>query len=199
MSNLLQQLNAEMGELVATARRSLVQVRSGASGIGAGTVWHPDGLIITNAHVVRNRSPEVILPDGNVRPARILALDRDRDVAALVVEASRLPAIGLGRSSGLRPGEWVLALGHPWSVPGVATAGVVIGAGADLPDAPDSGQEWIAVSLPLRPGNSGGPLVDAAGRLVGVNTMMVGPEVGMAVPVDAVKGFLKQALKAKAA
>lgn len=199
MSNLLRQLNDQMGELVATTRRSLVQVRSGASGVGAGTVWHPDGLIITNAHVVRNRSPEVVLPDGSVRPARILAVDRDRDVAALVVEASQLPAIGLGRSLDLRPGEWVLALGHPWSVPGAATAGVVIGTGAELPDAPDSGQDWIAVSLPLRPGNSGGPLVDAAGRLVGVNTMMVGLEVGMAVPVDDVKVFLRQALSAAAA
>ena len=199
MSSLLRQLNGEMGELVATARRSLVQVRSGASRIGAGTVWHPDGLIVTNAHVVRNRSPEVILPDGDVRPARILALDRHRDVAALVVEASQLPAIGLGRSRDLRPGEWVLALGHPGSVPGVATAGVVIGKGADLPDVPNSEQDWIAVSLPLRPGNSGGPLVDAAGRLVGVNTMMVGLEAGMAVPVDDVKRFFKQALSAAAA
>ena len=199
MSNLLRQLSGEMGELVATARRSLVQVRSGASGIGAGTVWHPDGLIITNAHVVRSRSPEVILPDGSVHSARIMALDRDRDVAALLVAASHLPAIGLGRSRNLRPGEWVLALGHPGKVPGAATAGVVIGAGADLPEVPDSGQDWIAVSLPLRPGNSGGPLVDAAGRLVGINTMMVGPEVGMAVPVDDVKAFLRQALSATAA
>jgi len=199
MSNLLQQLNAEIGQLVETARRSLVQVHSGASGVGAGTVWHPDGLIITNAHVVRNHSPEVILPDGNVFPARILALDRYRDLAALVVESSQLPAIELGRSRNLRPGEWVLALGHPWSIPGAATGGVVIGTGADLPDIPLSGQDWIAISLPLRPGNSGGPLIDAAGRLVGVNTMMVGPEVGMAVPVDAVKAFLKQALSSTAA
>ena len=194
MSNLLQQLNTELGGLVETARRSLVQVHSGTSGVGAGTVWHPDGLIITNAHVVRNRSPKVILPDGDARRARVLALDQERDLAALVVEAPQLAAIELGRSRDLRPGEWVLALGHPWSVPGAATGGVVIGTGTDLPDIPLSGQDWVAISLPLRPGNSGGPLVDASGRLVGVNTMMVGPEVGMAVPVDAVKAFLKQAL-----
>ena len=198
MSNMLQQLNTELGELVGTVRRSLVQVRSGAPGVGAGTVWHPDGLIITNAHVVGNRSPKVVLPGGDVRQARVLALDRDRDVAALVVEASQLAAIELGRSRDLRPGEWVLALGHPWSVPGAATGGVVIGTGTDLPDLPLSGQDWIAISLPLRPGNSGGPLVDAAGRLVGVNTMMVGPEVGMAVPVDAIKAFLKRALSTTA-
>ena len=172
MSNMLQQLNTELGELVGTVRRSLVQVRSGASGVGAGTVWHPDGLIITNAHVVGNRSPKVVLPGGDVRQARVLALDRDRDVAALVVEASQLAAIELGRSRDLRPGEWVLALGHPWSVPGAATGGVVIGTGTDLPDLPLSGQDWIAISLPLRPGKDDKGLSQAGAEWInGVNDL----------------------------
>jgi serine protease Do len=87
-----------------------------------------------------------------------------------------------------------MALGHPWGVPGAATAGVVIGTGEDMPEMPLTGRDWIAVGLHLRPGHSGGPLVDSQGRLVGINTMMIGPEVGMAVPVHVVKAFLRREL-----
>jgi len=194
MSALLQQLNVELGELVATARRSLVQVANGREGVGAGTIWHPDGLIITNAHVVRAASPRVILPDGTTHLARVLARDPDCDVAALSIEASGLPTIKLGESRNLKAGQWVMALGHPLGVPGAVSGGVVIGVEAALPEMPGRGRDWIAVSLPLRPGHSGGPLVDSEGRLVGINTMMVGPEVGMAVPVHVVKAVLKQRL-----
>ncbi len=194
MPTLLQKLNEEMGEIATATRRSLVQVRDGKRGIGSGTIWHPDGLIITNAHVVKTRSPQVVLPDGSTQTARLLALDSARDVAALMIDASGLNAIELGHSKSLRTGQWVTALGHPWGVAGAATGGVVIGVGTDLPEMPLTDREWIAVSLRLRPGHSGGPLVDAEGRLVGINAMMVGPEVGMAVPIHVVKDFLKQEL-----
>jgi serine protease Do len=196
VSDLLQNWNADMAGVVDRVRRSLVQVRNGRHGAGAGTIWHPDGLILTNAHVVRLRSIHVILPDGQTLPARLLAHDRGLDLAALGVDASALPAIDLGDSRQLRPGDWVLALGHPWGVLGAVTAGVVSGVGAYLPEMPLSEREWVAVSLHLRPGDSGGPLVDAQGRLVGINAMMAGPDVGLAVPVHVVKAFLRQALSA---
>lgn len=196
MSNILELLNEELGRLVEEARRSLVQVSNGDQGSGAGTIWHPDGLIITNAHVVRHRSPRVVLPDGTTQVARVLAYDSDIDIAALSVEASHLPTIHLGQSRSLQPGQWVTALGHPWGISGAATGGVVIGAGSDMPEMPRSGRDWIAVGLHLRPGHSGGPLLDAQGRLVGINTMMVGLEVGMAVPVHVVKAFLHRELAA---
>jgi serine protease Do len=196
VSDLLQNWNADMAGVVDRVRRSLVQVRNGRHGAGAGTIWHPDGLILTNAHVVRLRSIHVILPDGQTLPARLLAHDRGLDLAALGVDASELPAIDLGDSRQLRPGDWVLALGHPWGVLGAVTAGVVSGVGAYLPEMPLSEREWVAVSLHLRPGDSGGPLVDAQGRLVGINAMMAGPDVGLAVPVHVVKAFLRQALSA---
>jgi len=69
----------------------------------------------------------------------------------------------------------------------------VIGCGSELPEMPHAGREWVAVSAHLRPGHSGGPLLDARGRLVGINTMMAGPEVGLAVPVHVLKAFLRQA------
>ena len=196
MSTLLQQLNREMGEVAAAARLSLVQIRSGKRGIGSGTIWHPDGLIITNSHVVKGRSPQVVLPDGSSHAARVLAQDSTLDVAALMVDASALAAFDLGDSKSLRPGQWVTALGHPWGVAGAATAGTVIGVGTDLPGMPLTGREWIAVSLRVRPGHSGGPLVDAQGRLAGINTMMVGPGIGLAVPVHVIKEFLNQTLGA---
>ena len=103
----------------------------------------------------------------------------------------------LGGSRRLRVGQWVVAMGHPFGVRGSATAGTVVGVGSDHPEMPARDREWIAVSLRLRPGNSGGPLLDAEGRLVGINTIMSGPETGMAVPVQVAKTFLRRALGSK--
>jgi serine protease Do len=193
MSSLWQQLNSEMAGIVKNVRRSLVQIRNGRGGAGAGTLWHPDGLIITNAHVVQRSALKVELPDGRILPAKVLAHDGERDLAALSVEATGLPTIELGDSQHLQPGQWVLALGHPWGVPGAVTAGIVINVGKP-PEMPPTRGEFIQVGLPLRPGHSGGPLVDIYGRLLGVNTMITGPEVGLAVPIHVIKEFLRQAL-----
>lgn len=194
MSTYLQQWNADMADTVESTRQSLVQVHNGQTGMGAGTIWHPDGLVLTNAHVVKRAGLQVTLPDGGTLPARLLAYRSDLDLAALGVDASSLPTIELGDSRKLQPGQWVLALGHPCGVNGAVTAGVVTATGHGLPEMPRSNQEWIAVSLHLRPGYSGGPLVDAQGRLVGINTIMAGPDVGLAVPVHVVKAFLREAV-----
>ncbi len=193
MTNILQELNAEMAGVVRKTRDSLVRITNGQSGVGAGTVWSSEGLIITNAHVVQRASPTVVLPDGRSLPARVLAHDPQRDLALLSVKANGLTAMSLGDAQQLRPGELVFAVGHPWGVARAATAGVVIGMGADLPEMSPTRREWLMVSLVLRPGNSGGPLVDVAGRLLGINTIMTGPEVGGAVPVQVVKAFLREA------
>jgi serine protease Do len=195
VSNLLQQLNDEMATVIERVRRSLVEIKNGHGGVGAGTIWHPDGLIITNAHVVGRHALRVSLADGRTLPARLLAHDAQLDLAALAVEANALPTIELGRSQRLQPGQWVLAVGHPWGVPGAVTAGVIIGLGPH-PEGILPRRDLIQVNLPLRPGHSGGPLVDARGRLVGINAMMNGPEVGLAVPVHEAKRFLRRALGA---
>jgi serine protease Do len=196
LPEVLKELNAEMAAVIDGVRRSLVQITNGRRGAGAGTIWHSEGLILTNAHVARGHSVKVTLPSGRSLPARLLAEDRVHDLAALGVDATNLPAIELGDSRQLQPGQWVFALGHPWGVAGAVTAGVVTGVGARLPEMPLSDREWVAVSLHLRPGDSGGPLVDAQGRLVGINTMMAGPDIGLAVPVHVLKVFLRQALGA---
>ena len=221
MSALLEQLNESMGDVVERAGQSLVRVSAGGRGFGAGSVWHSDGLIITNAHVVSGGrggrrgggNLTVTLPDGSTHPARLLAQDAAQDLAALSIDISReisgnttrdadgLTPVALGDSRSLEPGQWVMALGHPWGVAGAVTGGAVIGFGDDLPETESrdgvEGREWIAVGLSLRPGHSGGPLVDAQGRLVGICTMMAGPQVGMAVPVHTAKEFLRRELGTK--
>ena len=197
MPTIPDQINAGMDALVEKAGRGLVQVHNGR-GAGAGTIWHSEGLVLTNAHVAGRGPLQVTLRGGATLPARLLASDTERDLAALAVEGGDLPAdlpiVELGESISLRPGQWVLALGHPFGVTGAATAGVVIGAGAPPVDGLPPREDWIAVSLHLRPGYSGGPLVGAEGRLVGINTVMTGPDVGLAVPVHAVKEFLRRTL-----
>jgi serine protease Do len=203
MSDLIRQLNDALGRVAGSASASLVRISNGWRGQGAGIIVHPEGLILTNGHVMRRDNVKVTLPsgqtvpDGRTLPARLLARYQDHDLALLRVDAADLPAAALGSSKALRAGEWVMALGHPWGVPGAATAGVVIGVGDGLPERPNFGSEWLAVDLHLRPGHSGGPIVNAAGELVGVNTVMAGPDVGLAIPVDVVKRFMKEALQAE--
>ncbi|MBI5301054.1 MAG: trypsin-like peptidase domain-containing protein [Chloroflexi bacterium] len=193
MANVVTQLNAEMSDAIAGARRSLVEIRNGR-GAGSGIVWRSDGLIVTNAHVVAGRHHlNVILPDKREFPARVLALDTQHDLAALAIDARDLPAIELGDARGIQAGEWVMALGHPWGVIGAVTSGIVIGEGAQFPEMPASGREWVVVSLHLRPGHSGGPLLDKQGKLVGINTMITGPDVGVAIPVNVAREFLRRA------
>jgi S1-C subfamily serine protease len=198
MSDLVDQINEQMSSVVDGARRCLVQVcleqvHNGRRGAGAGTILHADGLVITNAHVVKRQSPNVTLADGRTLPGRLLTYDEEMDLAAVAVDARDLPTIELGRRGQLRPGQWVVALGHPWGVTGATTAGMVIDVGRPVEGLPYQG-DLIQVGLHLRPGHSGGPMVDGAGRLVGINTMISGPEVGLAVPIHSVKLFLKQNL-----
>lgn len=200
MSSILQAISEALADAVERARRGLVQLHDGSGSIGAGTVWDAGGLIITNAHVVLDGGGRwrdglhASLPDGRSLPVQPVAHDSGRDLAALQVAAEGLEALRPAPAHSLRPGQWVMALGHPWGLPDALTAGVVIGTGAQLPERFD-GREWLALDLQLRPGHSGGPLLDSEGRLVGINTLITGPEVGFAIPVHVVSAFLQEALQ----
>ncbi len=195
--SVLMELNREMAVLVDRVKRSLVEVRDGRGGGAAGTVWHARGLIVTNAHIIGRGRASVTLPDGTTSGTTLLAIDRERDLAALSVDAEGLVPITLGDSKALQPGQFVLALGHPWGVKGVATAGVVMAAAPEYLRI-SYAQDLVAVNVPLRPGNSGGPLVDVEGRLVGINTMMTGEDTGLAIPVHVARAFLREALGSSA-
>jgi serine protease Do len=197
MSTIWQTINEEAAQTVDTVRASLVQIMSDEGNIGAGTIWQSDGLILTNAHVVmgreKRRNLQVVLQNGEQYPAKLIAADRERDLAALAIEARDLPTIAVGHSSALYPGAWLMAIGHPFGVLDAITAGIVIATGEKLPEVQDN-RHWIALDMQMRPGHSGGPLFNSAGEIVGVNTMIMGPEVSFAVPVDEVKAFLKEAI-----
>lgn len=199
MNSLVQQLNDDLASVAQTVRHSLVQITNRRGSVGAGTIWRSDGLIVTNAHVVTGRHTlQATLATGETYPARVLAASESLDLAAVMIEADNLPTIELGDSRQLRPGQWVMSMGHPWGILNAVTGGIIISMGRRLGDIEfQNEQDWIAVNLKLRPGHSGGPLVDAQGHLLGVNTIMNGPEVGIAIPVHVVKGFLKTQLGSK--
>ena len=193
MTPLFTALNSEMTAVIQRMQQSLVQVQNGWRGHGAGTIWHGEGLVLTNAHVVLRQQPQVILWDGRTYDSQLLAYDEKRDLAALAIQANNLPTVELGNSKTLKTGDWVIAAGHPWSVTGAVSAGAVIAMGVPL-ELPHYPGELIQVGLHLRPGHSGGPLVDGNGRLLGINTMIAGPQVGLVIPVHVIADFLKENL-----
>jgi S1-C subfamily serine protease len=138
----------------------------------------------------------VRLADGRRAEATVLAFDPQADLAALQVEVGDhdIQPIVPGDARTLLPGALVVAVGHPWGIDGAATSGAVIGLDEGFGDLRSPGREWLAVGARLRPGHSGGPMLDARGRLVGINTIMNGHGVGVAIPVHAVESFLERAL-----
>jgi serine protease Do len=178
---------AEAGDLAERVRRSVVSVRSRAGG-GAATAWDC-GLLITNHHVVPSEHAEIVTSDGRTFPATVIGRDPERDLAALRADGADLVPLEAGDSSGLRPGQLVFAVGNPWGRPGFVTAGVVFGTSAAGLDYPSPSADVVRADVRLAPGNSGGPLCDAEGRVVGINSMIVG---GMAVAIasNAVANFV---------
>jgi serine protease Do len=180
-------LAADSAALAERLRRSAVTVRGRGPGGGSGVIWQPDGLIITNAHVAQGSQAIVDLWDGRTFEARVTERDARRDLAALVIDARDLPAAFIGDSRRLRVGELVLAMGNPLGVVGALSAGIVHTIG---PHEGHGQEQWVQADVRLAPGNSGGPLVDARGYVVGINSMIYGG-LALAVPSNAVERFLR--------
>ncbi len=199
MSNIWQQINDSAAGSVQQVQQSLVQIVSNEGSMGAGIIWKSDGIIITNAHVVMGRNQvrdlQVVLQDGEPYDAQIVVADKTLDIAVLSISANDLPVVKVGSSAKLVVAQWLMAIGHPWGILDAITAGVVIGTGNKLPEIGDK-RDWIAVDMKMRPGHSGGALFNQDGEVVGINTMIQGPEVSFAVPIDVVKQFLKNTIEA---
>ena len=180
-------IEAALAEAAARLRSSVAEVKSGGHGHGAGTVWRREGTIVTNHHVVAGERAEVVLADGRAFPATVSARDIQNDLAVLSIPATGLPAVTVGDARAARPGELVLAIGHPFGVRGALAVGVV----GHAHQAPGEGREreLVVADLPLRPGNSGGPLADALGRVLGINAMVAGG-LALAVPSHLVERLL---------
>ncbi|HEV2908169.1 MAG TPA: trypsin-like peptidase domain-containing protein, partial [Candidatus Eremiobacteraceae bacterium] len=177
---------AATSELTESLRRSTVQVHTHRSGGGSGVIWRADGLIITNAHVARGKRLSVELSDGTEHRAELTARDDERDVAALRVGATELPAASIADSDVVRPGQLVLAVGNPLGLVGAVTSGIIFAAGSSR----NRRVRWLQADVHIAPGNSGGPLADAHGRVIGINSMIYGG-LAVAVPSNAVERFVR--------
>jgi len=185
-------MTPDLGHVVEKLRRSTVAIAvslrgaGGAEAGGSGVVIDANGGIVTNAHVAAGPRATVEMWDGRRFEASVLRRDEGRDLALLGVRATGLPAAELGDSGRLRAGEIAVAVGSPLGFRGAMSAGVFHADGN--PPGP-GGRRWVEAALRLAPGNSGGPLADSAGRVVGINTMIAGG-LAFAVPSDSVRRFL---------
>ncbi len=171
--------------MIAGAQKSVVQVRSGGRGVGAGVIWAPDGLVLTNHHVVGGgrRTVGVALHDGRRFDAELVKGSGSLDLALLRLagDALELPAVPVGDSDALRVGELVYAIGHPWGRVGAVSAGIVGGVGELR--GPGRGA-YVRSDVTLAPGNSGGPLLNARGEVVAINAMIFG-RMALSIPSNA--------------
>ncbi|OLE72151.1 MAG: hypothetical protein AUI36_01655 [Cyanobacteria bacterium 13_1_40CM_2_61_4] len=178
-----------LGESLASAaehlRRITARVETRGQGIGSGTIWRPDGWIVTNAHVA-HRSVSIVLDDGRRFDARVARRSPEWDLAAIKIDADGLPSARLGDSGVLAVGELVLAAGYALGLSSAVTAGIVHAIGPRERSTPG---RWIQADLRLAPGNSGGPVANARGEVIGVNTMIAGG-LALAIPSRLVERFL---------
>ena len=200
------------------ARRSVVYITNTAirrdfwslntfevpQGSGSGFIWDTQGHIVTNFHVIYKADTiQVVLDDQSTHEARVIGVDPDHDLAVLQVYRRKISFIPLsvGNSQSLRVGQRVLAIGNPFGLDHTLTTGVVSALGRTIRSITERTIEGvIQTDAAINPGNSGGPLLDSAGRLIGVNTQIISPSgafagIGFAVPVNIVNRIVPQLIK----
>jgi len=190
--NLSGLLNAALEELLGRIRPVLAVVMDKRHGTGAG-ILVGNGLVLTNAHVAgRGRSLRVVLANDKTYPATLVASDKNVDLALLEIPANGHAAAVISEETP-RPGEMVFAFGHPWGQRNVLTGGVLSavtslrGRQGEMP--------VLRADVQLAPGNSGGPLLNSAGEVIGLNAMIFGGDQSVAIPAGVIRDFLEAALK----
>lgn len=174
--------------------------RRRAQSLGSGLIVEPNGIVVTNAHVIEGASSiSITTLDGRELEAEVLGSDRDADLAVLKVQATDLPAVSLGTSSDLYIGETVVAIGNPFGLSNTVTSGVLSARGRSVPS--ESGErmftDFLQIDASINPGNSGGPLVNLEGTVIGVNTAIIsGAEgIGFAIPADRARRIVGDLLR----
>jgi serine protease Do len=177
---------------------SVPPIRVPVRGQGSGFIISPDGVILTNAHVVRDaESVTVRFTDRREFPARVVGADPLTDIAVLKIDGSKLPTVRLGDAARLRPGDWVLAIGSPFGLQSSVTAGLVSALQRPLPA--ETAVRFIQTDVPINPGNSGGPLFNTRGEVVGINSQIYSLSggyqgVSFAIPIDVAQRAGRQIL-----
>src|SRR6202034_215866 len=164
---------------------------------GSGFIVDANRTVVTNNHVVKDaKSVSVTLDDGTQLPAKVIGRDARTDIAVLKIDAHKqLPYIQLGNSANVKPGEWVVAMGNPFGLGGTVTAGIVSASGRNIGDGPYD--RFIQIDAPINEGNSGGPLFDQRGQVIGINTAILTPSggsvgIGFSIPSDMIKHVVSQ-------
>jgi serine protease Do len=165
-------------------------------GEGSGFIVSPDGYILTNAHVVADADEVTVrMTDRREYPAKVIGVDKRTDVAVIKIEGKQLPVVKLGDPSKLRPGEWVLAIGSPFTFENSVTAGIVSATGRSMPG--EDLVPFIQTDVAVNPGNSGGPLFNLNGEVVGINSQIYSHSGGymglsFAIPIDVANNVRQQ-------
>ncbi|HEX5129327.1 MAG TPA: Do family serine endopeptidase [Usitatibacter sp.] len=168
-------------------------------GQGSGFIVSPDGYIITNAHVVENADHVTVrMTDRREYRAKVVGADKQSDIAILKIDAKNLPTVNLGKSASANVGEWVVAIGSPFGFENSVTAGIVSAKARSLPDA--NYTQFIQTDVAVNPGNSGGPLFNLAGEVIGINSQIYSRSGGFqgisfAIPIEVAMNVKDQLIK----
>ncbi len=192
-------LTEEIATVCQKVRNSLVLVHNGRWGAGAGVIWRDGGVVVTNYHVIQRGRPRISFLDGGEYSSRVLAKAKYLDLALLemIFPESGAPVISvtsIADSKKLRVGQFALAFGHPWGQIGSVSAGIITSLGSVPLRWRGRSVDVIRTDAGLAPGNSGGPLVDTTGAVIGINTMIIGGDLGVAIPSHVVDEFVQQSL-----
>src|SRR5580692_5897266 len=173
--------------------------RAPVRGAGSGFIVSADGYILTNTHVVANADEVTVrLTDRREFPAKVIGADERTDVAVIKINAANLPTVRLGDPTKIKPGQWVLAIGSPFGFENSATAGIISATSRSLPS--DNYVPFIQTDVAVNPGNSGGPLFNMSGEVIGINSQIFSRTggymgVSFAIPIDVARNVEDQLIK----